>query len=132
MIDNVVLVSGVQQSDSVTHIRVSILFQILFPFRLLQNIEQSSLCYTVGPCLLSVLNIAVCTCYTTLYMLSSLIHTPFPHSRLVRNLTINSKFSLTLTPSVRPLLDFPRGFILFFLLASLYFDPTFTTGDRTV
>ena len=41
MINNVVLVSGVQQSDSVIHIHVSILFQILFPFRLLQNIEQS-------------------------------------------------------------------------------------------
>ena len=55
MINNV-LVSGVQQSDSVIHIYVSILFffyvsilfQILFPFRLLQSIEQSSLCYTAG------------------------------------------------------------------------------------
>ena len=54
------IVSGVQQSDSVIHIHVSILFQILFPFRLLHNIEQSSLCYTVGPCWLSILNIAVC------------------------------------------------------------------------
>ena len=62
LINNVVLVSGVQQSDSVIHIHVSILFQILFPFRLLHNIEQSSLCYTVGPCWLSMLNIAVCTC----------------------------------------------------------------------
>ena len=25
-------------------------FQILFPYRLLQDIEYSSLCYTVGPC----------------------------------------------------------------------------------
>ena len=50
MINNIVLVSGVQQSDSVIHIEVSILFQIPFPFRLLQNTEQSSLCYTVGPC----------------------------------------------------------------------------------
>ena len=62
MINDVVLVSGVQQSDSVIHIHASILFQILFPFRLLQNIEQSSVCYTVGPCWLSNLNIAVCTC----------------------------------------------------------------------
>ena len=59
MINNVVLVSGVQQSDSAIHIHVSILFQILFPFRLLHNIEQSSLCYTVGPCWFSILNIAV-------------------------------------------------------------------------
>ena len=43
LINNIVLVSGIQQSDSVIH--VSILFQILFPFRLLQNIEQSSLCF---------------------------------------------------------------------------------------
>ena len=57
---NVVLISGVQQSDSVIHI--SILFQILFPFRLLQSIKQSSLCYTAGPCWLSILNIAMCTC----------------------------------------------------------------------
>ena len=34
-------------------------FQILFPFNLLHNIEQSSLCYTVDPCWLSTLNIAV-------------------------------------------------------------------------
>ena len=58
LINNVVLV--IQQSDSVTHIHVSILFQILFPFRLL-HIEQNSLCYTVGPYWLSILNIAMCT-----------------------------------------------------------------------
>ena len=39
------LVSGVQQSDSVIHIHMSILFQIPFPYRLVQNIEQRSLCY---------------------------------------------------------------------------------------
>ena len=58
LINNVVLESGVQQSDSVIHTRASILFQIIFPFSLLQNIEQHSLCYTVGPCWLTVLNIA--------------------------------------------------------------------------
>ena len=44
-INNVVLVLGVQQSDSVTHIHVSILSQTLFPFRfkLLRNTEQSTL-----------------------------------------------------------------------------------------
>ena len=36
------LFSGVQQSDSDIHIRISVLFQILFPIRLLQNTEQSS------------------------------------------------------------------------------------------
>ena len=63
MANNVVLVSGVQQiaNDSVIHVYVSP-FQILCLSRLLENIEQSSLYYTVGPCWLSVLNMAVCTC----------------------------------------------------------------------
>ena len=65
MINSVVLVSCVQQSDSVIH--VFIVFQVLFPFRLLQNVEQSSLCYTVGPCWLSILNIAVCICQSQRY-----------------------------------------------------------------
>ena len=39
LIYNVVFISGVQQSDSVMHKHISILFQILFPYRLLQNIE---------------------------------------------------------------------------------------------
>ena len=49
---NVMQVSGTQQSNSITHIYVYIyiLFQILFPYRLLQNTECSSLCHTVGPC----------------------------------------------------------------------------------
>ena len=68
MINNVVLTSDVQESDSVMHIHVSMVFQILFPFRLLQNIEQSPLCYMVRPCWLSVLNV---TLYTLLF---SLLH----------------------------------------------------------
>ena len=39
LIINVVLVSGAQHSDSNIHIHIPILFQILFPYRLLQNIE---------------------------------------------------------------------------------------------
>ena len=31
------------------------IFQILFHFRLLQDIERSSMCHTVGPCWLSIL-----------------------------------------------------------------------------
>ena len=42
LINNVVLTSGIQQSDSDIHINVSILFQIFFPFKLLHNMEQSS------------------------------------------------------------------------------------------
>ena len=36
LIYNVVLVSGVQRSDSVIHIHISTLFQIIFHYRLLQ------------------------------------------------------------------------------------------------
>ena len=43
------LVTGIQQSDSAIPIQVSIFFQILFRFRLLQNIEPSFLYYTVDP-----------------------------------------------------------------------------------
>ena len=61
MFNNVVLVSGVQQSDSAIHILVSILLQNLFPLRLSQNIEHHSLCYAAGPCWLFIFSIAVCT-----------------------------------------------------------------------
>ena len=44
------------------HTHVSIPFQILLPFRLLQTTEQSYLCYIVDPCWLSILNIVVCIC----------------------------------------------------------------------
>ena len=59
--NNVVLVSDIQQSDSVILMHVSILFQTLFSFRCYKNIEQSFLCSTVGLCWLSILNTAVCT-----------------------------------------------------------------------
>ena len=57
LIYNVVLVSGVQRSVSVMyqipdiwiHIHISTLFKIIFPYKSLQSIKQSSLCYTVGP-----------------------------------------------------------------------------------
>ena len=39
LIYNVVLVSGVQPNDSVIHIHISLLFQILSPCRLLQSTE---------------------------------------------------------------------------------------------
>ena len=49
------LVSAVQQSDSVIHIYIYILFHILFHYGLSQDIEYSSLCSTVGPCCLPIL-----------------------------------------------------------------------------
>ena len=54
------VVPGIQQSDSVMQICVSIFFNS-FSIRLLQSVEQSSQ-PTLGPCWFSVLNIAVCTC----------------------------------------------------------------------
>ena len=54
------IVSDGQQRDSAIHTYVSILPQTPLPSRMPYNIEQSSLCYTVGPCWLSILNIAVC------------------------------------------------------------------------
>ena len=56
------LVSGVQQSDLVIHIHIFLLFQILFPHKLLQNIEYSFLRYTIDPCWLSALHVVVCIC----------------------------------------------------------------------
>ena len=50
LIYNAVLVSGLQQSDSVINIHIHILFHILFHYGLSQDIEYSFLCYTAGPC----------------------------------------------------------------------------------
>ena len=56
LIYNVVSISGIQQSDSVIQIYIYIsyiyknVFQILFHFRLLQELEYSSLCYLVEFC----------------------------------------------------------------------------------
>ena len=50
--------SDVLQSDSDT----LTLPQIIFYYKLLQGIKYSYLCYTVGPCCLSVLYIVVCIC----------------------------------------------------------------------
>ena len=58
LIYNVVLVSGIQHSEYI-HL---LIFQIPFPYILLQNIEYSSLCYTVGPCCLSILYKVVYSC----------------------------------------------------------------------
>ena len=55
MINNVVMVSDEQQRDSALHIYVFFLPQISLPSRLPHNIEQSSICYTVDPCWLSIL-----------------------------------------------------------------------------
>ena len=56
-------VSGVQQTDSVIYTYTyTYNFQILFSYRLLRNIEYSSLCYIGDPHLLFILYIVVCMC----------------------------------------------------------------------
>ena len=45
------------------YIYIYVLFQILFHYRLLQDIEYSSLCYIVGPCCLSLLCTVVVSCF---------------------------------------------------------------------
>ena len=47
--------SKVIQLHIYIYIYIYILFHILFNYGLLQDIEYSSLCYTVGPCCLSIL-----------------------------------------------------------------------------
>ena len=42
------------------YIHTHILFYILFHYGLSQDIDYSSLCYTVGPCCLSILYIIAC------------------------------------------------------------------------
>ena len=84
-VNNIVIVSGEQKRDSVMHMHVSTLPQTPLPSRLPLNIEQSSICYTVGPCWLSVLNTAICTCpFQTNYVFPP----SFPQT------TINSSLSL--------------------------------------
>ena len=69
------IVSGELQRDSVIHKHVSVLPQTPLPSRLPHNIEQSSMSYIVGPCWLSILKIAVCTCVD-----ATLPNYPFPSS----------------------------------------------------
>ena len=56
------IASGRPKRNSATHIHVSILPQIPLLSRLPHNSEQTSLSYKVGPCWLSILNTALCTC----------------------------------------------------------------------
>ena len=72
LVNNVVLVSGVQWSDSV--IQISILFQTLFLSSSLQSIEQSSLC-TYDNFLL-----VICFKDSSVYMSIPIFHSiPLPH-----------------------------------------------------
>ena len=60
------------------HTRVSILLQTPLPSGLPRHTEQSSLCHTAGPCWLSILNIAVCTCPSHVHVHEYPFPPPFP------------------------------------------------------
>ena len=57
-----VLVSAVQESDSVIYIHKCILFQVIFHYQLLRDTEYSSICYAVGLYCLSILYMVGCIC----------------------------------------------------------------------
>ena len=91
LIYNVVLVSRVQQSGSVIHTYIYIYIYVYiyinsfsdsFHYRLLQHISQSFLCYTVGPCCLSILGTVVCICQSPAPNLS-LLAFPFANHKFV-------------------------------------------------
>ena len=69
----VLTASGGQQRASAIHTYVSILPQSPLPSRLPHNAEQSSLCWTAGPCWSSILNTAE---YTSI---PNSLTIPFPH-----------------------------------------------------
>jgi len=69
------LVSTVQQSESILPIHISPLFWISFPFRLPQSRQYSSLCYTVGSHYLPVLYVVV---YIYVSFISQFIPNPIP------------------------------------------------------
>ena len=95
-----------------------ILFQILFPFRLLHNIEQNYLCYTVGPYWLSILNIAVCTYQSQTSYLSSPNFPPVTISSFSKSVSLFflSKFTCIILDST-----FKRDHIIFLFLCLTYF-----------
>ena len=96
------IVSGEQRRDSAIRIYVSILPQTPFPSRMPHNIEQSFLCYIIGPCLLSILNIASVCEYPKLP---------------------NYTFPLSFSPATVSLcifLCFVSSFVSFFFLDSIY------------
>ena len=66
MTNNVMIVSGRQQSDLVIHTSIHST-QTPLPSRLPHDFEHSPLCNTVDPCWLSILNITVCTLDSTAF-----------------------------------------------------------------
>ena len=89
-------------------------FQILFLFMLLQNTEQSSLCYSIGPCWLFILNKAVCVYQSHIPQLS---HPP-------TSLRGNQKFILSVCKCVSVNKFFVSKFICINSFQILYISRT--------
>ena len=63
LIYQVLLIPAVQQSDSVVHIYAFLFKNLLFHYGLSQDIEYSSLCYTIGLDCLSIPYVKAYICY---------------------------------------------------------------------
>ena len=68
-----------------------IVFQILFSYSLLQNIEYSSLCYTIGSCWLSLICRSVCKSIPSLNLHVFLVLNNY--SGLYMSVTLNCNFA---------------------------------------
>ena len=84
LIYNLLLVSSVQKSGSFICLHIPFLSHILLPYWLLQNIDQNSLCYTVGSCCLS--NI-----YWCVYVNPRLLIYPSPYLSFLLTIDLLSK-----------------------------------------
>ena len=80
-LNSVVLISAVQWSDSVMYV-YTFFFIFSLHYGLSQDIEYSSLCFTVGPCCLSLIYKVLCICQMSFSISSSLNGAS---SRLVMN-----------------------------------------------
>ena len=84
LIYKVVIISAIQQIDSIIYIQTSILFQILFLYILSQDIWQSSLCCTAGPHWSIIPYNSVCICQSQTPSLSlPLPAVPFGNHKFV-------------------------------------------------
>ena len=85
-------------------IYIHILFHILSHYGLSQDMEHGSLCYTIGPCFLSISYLLVCICYC------QAPHLSLPH--LTSPLGSTNLFSIFESVSV----SYNRSFVSYFRL----------------
>ena len=104
------MVSGEKRRDSAIHAHVSILPYMPLPSRLPPSLGQSSLCCTVGLCWLFILNIAVCTCPSQTFNISSgSLLSPQPPFSFSVSLTLALRRVYTLVLPVKLVLHTPSS-----------------------